>query len=57
MSLFELLHLVPAVVTGFTQYDDDGYPIEDEDWDDEDEEETYDDDFDSDDEEDEEEFE
>ena len=49
MSLFELLHLVPALA-GFTQYDEDGYPIEDEDWDDDEDEDDDEFDFDFDDE-------
>lgn len=58
MSFFEFLYSLlgnqfkPAYVAGFTQYDDDGYPIEDDDWsDDEEDDETYDDDFYSDDDE------
>lgn len=55
MSLRELIHSLlqnqfqPAVVFGFTQYDEEGYPVEDnEDWDEEDDE-MYDDGMDDDD--------
>ena len=51
MSLFELLGFLSprfAYINAFTQYDEEGYPIEDEDWDDEDEDddELMDDDYD-----------
>ena len=41
MTFFDFLvlqllpyQLQPALVSGFTQYDEDGYPIEDDEWDD-----------------------
>lgn len=54
MKLFELLYFffgkkyAPLYVYGFTQYDEDGYPTDERDWDDE--EEYYDDEDDDEDE-------
>ena len=46
MSLFELLGFLSprfAYINAFTQYDEEGYPIEDDDWDDDEDEDDDDD--------------